>query len=754
MMGIGMISIDGLASGLDISSIVSSLMAVERIPVHQLESRQVNLINKLTSYQELNTRLLALQTQAQSLTDVGDLLARTAGSTNTDVVTATIQSGAPLASYDIVVTTLASAHKVSSASFTDSTTALALSGEILVNGKVVDIETQDTLASIRNKINGASAGVTASILTVSETDARLVITSDSQGAANAIDLADASANDVLESLGLLTSGTSIKTAITNGAASDFLDAQTTAVGTELGLSAAPSGTVTINGTGVAINLANDSLSDIATAITTTVADVTATVVSEEVDGQTQYRLEIVGDAGTPTFADDNNVLVTLGVLEKTVADELTQAADATLTVDGVAVSRPTNTITGLAEGVTFHLLQEAPSETVRVQVTQDNTGTEDAIRALVDQFNGLMDFLNTQQDFDSDTGVSGTLFAQWPVSSIQAGLRSAASATVQVLGGAYGLLSQIGISASVTDRLQIDGSRLAAAIADDPEAVAELFATTTRVTDARVQVVTVDAATASSGSEGYALDITAVATRASVTGNDISAGLAQDETLTINGETTVVLTAGMSTDQVVDAINDALEEAGIEARTSNASGAVKLESDYYGSKHVLQIASSRGSGTAGSTGLGAETAGETAQYAGTDVEGTINGEAATGDGRILTGDAQNETTAGLVVRIATTSTGDHGTVMVTKGVATRLVEYAAQMAEGENSLLKVTTTGLEEQIERVDAEIERMEERIMLRQEQLVRRFISMEAILSQLQAQSRMLTSSLAALQTFQNPS
>ncbi len=72
--------------------------------------------------------------------------------------------------------------------FASDTTALGLSGDLLVNGKTVTISATDTLSSLRDKINAVNTGddpskVTASIVHYDTDDHRLILTSDEEGAA-------------------------------------------------------------------------------------------------------------------------------------------------------------------------------------------------------------------------------------------------------------------------------------------------------------------------------------------------------------------------------------------------------------------------------------------------------------------------------------------------------------------------------------------------------------------------------------------
>ncbi|MFH1570875.1 MAG: flagellar cap protein FliD N-terminal domain-containing protein, partial [Gemmatimonadota bacterium] len=188
--------------------------------------------------------------------------------------------------------------------------ASAPSGTITVGDQEIAVDLEvDSLNDIRDRINTAApAGVTASVATVVDgglTQYQLEI----QGTTTLVD-----SGGVLEAMGVLDGGGVIIDEIITGVESDAFTSTTTSVGSLLGLGTAPSATVTIAGQAVAIDLANDSLTDIQTRITDAgIAGVTATITSSSnEDGTSQFRLRI---DGTSDFADTGNVLEALGVME-------------------------------------------------------------------------------------------------------------------------------------------------------------------------------------------------------------------------------------------------------------------------------------------------------------------------------------------------------------------------------------------------------------------------------------------------------
>ena len=196
------IYLSGIASGLDWEALISKLMAVERKPILNLQARQKTFQDRSTAWKDINSRLYNLQTKADALKSSNTFYSKKAESSDTSVVGATASTGTSAGTYQVEVVRLAKAHTVMSAGQTSATTALGVSGNPLINGKSVAITESDSLTSIRDKINStADIGVSASVVQVSSTEFRLVLTAKESGSAKSIVFQD-NANALLN-LGVL-----------------------------------------------------------------------------------------------------------------------------------------------------------------------------------------------------------------------------------------------------------------------------------------------------------------------------------------------------------------------------------------------------------------------------------------------------------------------------------------------------------------------------------------------------------------------
>ncbi|HEX2999814.1 MAG TPA: flagellar filament capping protein FliD, partial [Armatimonadota bacterium] len=142
----------------------------------------------------------------------------------------------------------------------------------------------------------------------------------------------------------------------------------------------------------------------------------------------------------------------------------------------------------------------------------------------------------------------------------------------------------------------------------------------------------------------------------------------------------------------------------------------------------------------GENGLGSGTAGQ-------DVAGTINGETASGSGQILTGKAGNAHTEGLILQITSTTTGDHGRVVLSRGVGGGLNSLIDQLTDSSDSVLSGAEDTLQKQMDDIDTEITRSQEQLSRYQDRLREQFDAMESILSTLKNQSSQLSAQIASL-------
>lgn len=206
----------GLGSGLDVTSIISQLMTIEKQPLIALNKEEASINAKISSFGKIQNTLGSLRDKAAAFNSTA-LWGRTT-TTLSDPTVATVTStngqNGVAGSHTLQVDALAAAQTVSSTAFSSSTAPLsegtltidignwtggapptAFTSKSGTSGITISIGSGDiTLGSIRDKINAAKAGVTAGIIT-DASGARLTLRSTSTGEENAFRISASETND-------------------------------------------------------------------------------------------------------------------------------------------------------------------------------------------------------------------------------------------------------------------------------------------------------------------------------------------------------------------------------------------------------------------------------------------------------------------------------------------------------------------------------------------------------------------------------
>ena len=431
--------------------------------------------------------------------------------------------------------------------------------------------------------------------------------------------------------------------------------------------------------------------------------------------------------------------------------------------NAITVRKSTNTITDVIEGVTLSLKKADAAATVIVDVSRNTLGVSSAVSALVSALNATESFIQENTFFDSDTNETGALFSDFNLFLVRSRVSEILTGVVSsVPPGKLRSLSDAGVSLNPsTGNFSIATSELSALLSTKPDEVRGLFASVAEATDIDVKALTFTSDTKTSTSVGYAVRITQAATRATDTGaQDVSAGITQDETLTITTggfSVSVNLTNGMTAQAAASAINTALQGGGISTLTASfnsATGKISIQHNSYGAEHSFSVKSTLASGTAGGSGLGNATASVESVFTGQDVAGTINSEAATGKGQTLTGNAGNANTDGLQIQVTITPDQlaaqgeDQGNVVVTGGLASELKKYLSFLTDAsESGPIQGAIEEANKRVEDLQNQIASVEARVARERTRLNEQFARLEQALGALQTTSQFLSGQLAQL-------
>ncbi len=225
----GRASFSGLGTGIDIQGAVDSIIQAKHVPIDRIEQRIADQERKIAAFGDLKSLALSLQDAVDPLRGVASFdsskdifeakqgfatSSRTDAQTPSDaagLLSVSVTNAAQATSHTVEILQLATAQKVASASIAGGLTdPLGLSGSFEINGQTITVDATDSLLDLRDRINaansGASAtGVTASVVSISATESVLILTADETGTDAAIAATDTSGN-ILQSLGVLDTG--------------------------------------------------------------------------------------------------------------------------------------------------------------------------------------------------------------------------------------------------------------------------------------------------------------------------------------------------------------------------------------------------------------------------------------------------------------------------------------------------------------------------------------------------------------------
>ncbi|MDI1268723.1 MAG: flagellar filament capping protein FliD [Polaromonas sp.] len=380
----------GVGSGLELSSLLSQLGTAERQPLVALEARAKSYTTKLSAYGTLQSSVSALQTASARLSSLSLFQGVKAASSFNTVLTASAETTAVAGSYAINVSQLAQAQSLATtgqasasaavgsgtmtfdfgAVATDDVVGSPTFGQQYFKSDVsrsatVTIGTNNTLEGIRDAVNAANAGVSASIVNDgSGTPHRLVLVSSQTGAASSM------------------------------------------------------------------------------------------------------KISVVGDAALGTLMNHDP----LGTPTMT---ETLQAKNAQLTVNGLAISSATNTVSESMQGVTLTLASKGDST---LTVARDTSSVSSAINAFVAAYNGLLSTGAKLTSYDADTQKGSALTGDSTLRNLQVRIRGALTSPQSGATGDFTMLSNIGVSFQKDGTLAVDATKLEAALGANMDGVAKLFA--------------------------------------------------------------------------------------------------------------------------------------------------------------------------------------------------------------------------------------------------------------------------------------
>lgn len=217
---------------------------------------------------------------------------------------------------------------------------------------------------------------------------------------------------------------------------------------------------------------NDSLSDIAQRINEEMDGVRADVID---NGSGTFQLAISAEeTGTANAITFSEIGLPLGFMAQ--GSTTVPASDATFTMNGIAMTRGTNTITDAVAGLTLELTgtHAGTDEGAVISVARDPAAVEAKVKSLVDAFNSVSAQVSSQLTYSGVQKGQDTLFGDSTIRSLQRGLSGIVNQSYPHGEGTTSL-AELGIRLDRTGTLSIDSARFAAAMAEDPTALESIL---------------------------------------------------------------------------------------------------------------------------------------------------------------------------------------------------------------------------------------------------------------------------------------
>ncbi len=506
--------LSGLASGLDTDSIVEQLMRAEKVPLNKLYQKKQLAEWKQEEYRDIISKLNKFKTSyfnttnmASNVTSKSSFKKFLGSSTNDSYVTISGNADSAVGSHTVSVISLATEAKIKgTAGVTDALQGkvlnFSLSGQkiaLTLDGVTKEIVLDNYTAGTDEIVNKQGTGLQdlvdkafgAGKISVSFDVSTDNLSFEATGGAGRITLSNADQSGALTSLGFgIGASNRLNTARPLGyLASSFAS--------DLKFDEDGNVSFTINSKKFTFSV-DTSLSSMMNTIN---SDKTANVNMRYDETSDRFLLtsKQTGAGSNIVFGTtqgDIDFINTFGLN----MNNYEEGKDASAMIDGVLVTRSTNSFT---VNNTIYTLNKAHTDPVNqsetVSLTTDTDSVFNNIKAFVDDYNKLIDEINTtiSEKYDRDFApltdeqkeeLSEDEVKKWEEkaktgllrhdSMLQEMLYSMRTALSDSITGISKDLTSIGITTSVyTDKgkLIIDENKLKAAIQSDPDNVAELF---------------------------------------------------------------------------------------------------------------------------------------------------------------------------------------------------------------------------------------------------------------------------------------
>ncbi|MCG6199798.1 flagellar filament capping protein FliD [Psychromonas antarctica] len=521
-----------------------------------------------------------------------------------------------------------------------------------------------------------------------------------------------------------------------------------------------------------IDSSNNSLSAMRDAINEGDYSVTASILN---DGS-NYRLVLTSketgeqNAVEMTVADDDGGLVNdgLGLSRFTYSaadknlDQTSVAQDAKIIMNGITIARDSNEITSVIEGVTLNINGETEiGKTVKLTITQDTSKVEEQIQAFVDNYNSTIAKMNELTAFNGEGTENGILNGDATVRNIQGLMRGVLNTRVDHIGGAVQSFADLGMLTKRDGTLELDATKLADVLKNNMDSVANFFTASGAANDS---FISFDSSNSLTQPGTYSVEVTQLATQGTLNGlivNNLTIDADNDTfKMRMDGILSNDITLSQASYASISDLATELQskinsdstfiDKGISIKVIEDAGKLSFTSTKYGSSSNVAFTEVDTNFLAD---LGIDVQSGTA---GVNVEGSIAGVPALGDGQFLLSESGDS--SGIKLLIEGGVLGDRGDVTYAEGMTTvmnnllsSIIDKSVTSTSGDVDLSEGLLDSKVDSLYKKMQDLEKQEENLIYRTDKLEARlykdFNAMDIAVSSLNNTMNYLTGALEAL-------
>jgi flagellar hook-associated protein 2 len=400
------------------------------------------------------------------------------------------------------------------------------------------------------------------------------------------------------------------------------------------------------------------------------------------------------------------------------------AADASILVDGVSVTRSSNSIDDVIEGLQLNL-KKTTAAPIEVSFARDDQAINDKVKALVDAANGAMSTIASATRTSTQESARGPLASDPSARRLSDSIRSVIAAPITLPDGSSMTARSLGVSLNRDGTLKFDPAELKKSLSERPQDVLDALG---RSASSTAPGVSVSSATPSAQPGTRSISVTQAATQASLVSVPSPppppGSLVNMTIMTPAGTYSVSFNAGDTYSQTASNMTAAMRSLGLRMSASpTSSGGVEdgisMSEDRYGSAHTFSVGGGSALGLDGPA------------TAGLDAQGTINGTAFTAAGRAVASNGLALSIGSTASQITAGGGAATGTVGFSDGLAGALSRIGGNGAANGPAASAKAAVG--DRIRDLEGRISRYDTILASREQAFVRKFANMDSLLSRL---------------------